>query len=338
MAQTGFTPIQLYSSSTATNVPLAANLATGELAINITDGKLFYKDNAAAVQVIGWKVVPATAGGTGQTSYAIGDLLYADTTTTLAKLPDVATGNALISGGVSTAPSWGKIGLTTHVSGVLPVANGGTNASTASITSFNNITGYSASGATGTTTTNLVFSTSPAITTPSVTGDLTMSTGNVVMSNGKGIDFSATSHPAGMTSELLADYEEGTWTPNLTGDGGGSGQTYTSQTGTYTKVGRVVTVNFYINLSAKGTITGSVIISNLPFTVLNTGSLIAGGALALWVNLAVNHNVIGMYCNTNSTNIYIWGSTGTASTPPALTTTDIANNTRFWGSVTYMTA
>jgi len=126
MAQTGFTPIQLYSSSTATNVPLAANLATGELAINITDGKLFYKDNTAAVQVIGWKVVPATAGGTGQTSYAVGDLLYANTTTTLAKLADVATGNALISGGVGVAPSWGKIGLTTHISGTLGVGNGGT--------------------------------------------------------------------------------------------------------------------------------------------------------------------------------------------------------------------
>lgn len=127
MAQTGYTPIQLYYSSTTTNVPLAANLAYGELAINITDGKLFYKDNANAVQVIGWKVTPATAGGTGQTSYAVGDLLYADTTTSLAKLPDVATGNALISGGVGVAPSWGKIGLTTHVSGTLPTANGGTN-------------------------------------------------------------------------------------------------------------------------------------------------------------------------------------------------------------------
>ena len=71
----------------------------------------------------------AVNGGTGFSSYAVGDLLYAATTTTLAKLPDVATGNALISGGVSTAPAWGKIGLTTHVSGVLPVANGGTNAS-----------------------------------------------------------------------------------------------------------------------------------------------------------------------------------------------------------------
>ena len=139
-----------------------------ELAINITDGKLFYKDNANAIQVIGWKTVPATAGGTGQTSYAVGDILYANTTTTLAKLADVATGNALISGGVGVAPSWGKIGLTTHVSGVLPVANGGTNASTASITSFNNITGYTATGATGTTSTNLVFSTSPTLVTPNL--------------------------------------------------------------------------------------------------------------------------------------------------------------------------
>jgi len=71
----------------------------------------------------------AVNGGTGFSSYVIGDLLYANTTTTLAKLPDVATGNALISGGISTAPSWGKIGLTTHVSGLLPIANGGTNGS-----------------------------------------------------------------------------------------------------------------------------------------------------------------------------------------------------------------
>ena len=207
MAQTGYTPIQLYYSSTTTNAPSAGNLANGELAINITDGKLFYKDNANAVQVIGWKVVPATAGGTGQTSYAVGDLLYANTTTTLAKLADVATGNALISGGVGVAPSYGKIGLTTHVSGVLPVANGGTNASTASITSFNNITGYSAAGATGTTTTNLVFSTSPSITTPTLVGNTTLSTGNVIFSaSGKGIQGTTTNDnaDAGIVGEYVS--------------------------------------------------------------------------------------------------------------------------------------
>lgn len=62
---------------------------------------------------------------------AVGDLLYASGSAALAKLADVATGNALISGGVTTAPSWGKIGLTTHVSGTLPIANGGTGQTTA---------------------------------------------------------------------------------------------------------------------------------------------------------------------------------------------------------------
>jgi hypothetical protein len=59
--------------------------------------------------------------------------------------------------------------LTSGVTGILPVANGGTNASAAGITAFNNITGYSASGATGTTSTNLVFSTTPTLTNPTVT-------------------------------------------------------------------------------------------------------------------------------------------------------------------------
>lgn len=70
----------------------------------------------------------AAQGGTGITSYAVGDLIYASGATTLAKLADVATGNVLLSGGVTTAPAWGKVGLTTHISGTLAVGNGGTGA------------------------------------------------------------------------------------------------------------------------------------------------------------------------------------------------------------------
>jgi len=84
--------------------------------------------NCTGLPIVGGTTgtLSADRGGTGQTTYAVGDLLYADTISTLAKLADVATGNALISGGVGVAPAWGKIGLTTHVSGTLPVANGGT--------------------------------------------------------------------------------------------------------------------------------------------------------------------------------------------------------------------
>jgi microcystin-dependent protein len=74
--------------------------------------------------------VAATNGGSGQSSYTIGDVLYASGAAALSKLPAVATGNTLNSGGAGAAPAWGKVGLTTHVTGTLPVANGGSGAST----------------------------------------------------------------------------------------------------------------------------------------------------------------------------------------------------------------
>jgi hypothetical protein len=107
--------------------------------------------------------ITAASGGTGQTSYVIGDILYADTSSSLAKLPDVIAGNVLISGGVGIAPSYGKVGLTTHVSGTLPVANGGTGVTTST-------------GSGG-----VVLSTSPTLVTPILgtptSGTLTSCTG-----------------------------------------------------------------------------------------------------------------------------------------------------------------
>lgn len=55
MAQAGFTPISLYHSTTAAAAPTAGNLAPGELAINITDGKLYYEDNLGVVQLLASK-------------------------------------------------------------------------------------------------------------------------------------------------------------------------------------------------------------------------------------------------------------------------------------------
>jgi len=75
--------------------------------------------------------LPAPSGGTGFSSYNIGDLLYASSNVALAKLASTNTGNVLITNGVNTAPSWGKANLTTAVTGTLPVTNGGTGLATA---------------------------------------------------------------------------------------------------------------------------------------------------------------------------------------------------------------
>ena len=69
MAATGYTPIQLYYSTTASATPLAANLAAGELAINTNDGKLYYKDSGGSVQTIASKATGSVPGSTTQVIY-----------------------------------------------------------------------------------------------------------------------------------------------------------------------------------------------------------------------------------------------------------------------------
>lgn len=62
------------------------------------------------------------AGGTGITSYTVGDITYADTTHTLAKLADAAVGNVLLAGGVGVAPGYGQVNLSSMVTGILPIS------------------------------------------------------------------------------------------------------------------------------------------------------------------------------------------------------------------------
>jgi hypothetical protein len=91
----------------------------------------------------------------------------------------------------------------------------------------------------------------------------------VIGTAGKGIDFSANTHAAGMTSELLNDYEEGTWTPTYYGATGSAGSlAYAEQSGKYTKIGRQVTVTGTIILSNKGSWTGRIQIGGFPFVSL----------------------------------------------------------------------
>jgi hypothetical protein len=96
---------------------------------------------------------------------------------------------------------------------------------------------------------------------------LTLTTGNLIVASGQGIDFSAT--PNTGTSELFADYEEGTWIPTVTSSIG-TITTVGTTTGNYTKIGNTVYVTFALNITTNGTGLGYINMS-LPFTCpLNT--------------------------------------------------------------------
>jgi hypothetical protein len=99
-------------------------------------------------------------------------------------------------------------------------------------------------------------------------GDIRIDNGNLIIgTDGKGIDFSAT--PGTGTSELLDDYEEGTWTPSVTAFGGGSSvPTFTgfAASGAYTKIGRQVTITGRISWTTCVGGAGFISISSLPFT------------------------------------------------------------------------
>jgi len=177
--QTSYTVGDILYASTSTALSKLADVAVGNALISggVAAAPVWGKIGLAT-HVSG--VLDATNGGTDQSSYAVGDLLYASTTTALSKLADVATGNALISGGVGVAPSYGKIGLTTHVSGTLPTANGGTN-----LTSFTaNGVVYASSTSALTTGSALTFNGTNLVTTGSATATAFIPSSATVPTNG----------------------------------------------------------------------------------------------------------------------------------------------------------
>ena len=166
MAQTGFTPIQLYRSTTTSAVPLAGNLLAGELAINTVDEKLYFKNNAGTVKLLAANITPVANGGTGLASTpSNGQLLIGNgsgfTLATITQGSGISisnssggitisstvtpgtgtvtsvggtgtvngitlTGTVTTSGNLTLGGTLSGVNLTSQVTGTLPVANGGT--------------------------------------------------------------------------------------------------------------------------------------------------------------------------------------------------------------------
>ena len=173
-------------------------------------------------------------------------------------------------------------------------------------------------------------------------GNATVTSGNLVIGTaGKGIDFSATSDSSGtMSSELLDDYEEGTWTPVLTFGGGSTGITYSNRGGNYTKIGRQVTLNFMIELSSKGSSTGDAVVGGLPYTIadLLAGTVIeANGASSYWNNIEPDLMFLAFSASTSSNQLTprFQPETGASDAVDSLDNSNFTNSTNFRGSITF---
>lgn len=97
-------------------------------------------------------------------------------------------------------------------------------------------------------------------------GNVTVENGNLVLASGSGIDFSATANSSGtMSSELLDDYEEGTFTPVI--ETSGAVHTYTTQEGHYTKIGDMVYMSLRLDIATQTNTGGTSVfrMGQLPF-------------------------------------------------------------------------
>jgi len=172
------------------------------------------------------------------------------------------------------------------------------------ITASNTIAGNLTGNVTGNLTGN-----STVGGTLGVTGNTTITSGNLVIATaGKGIDFSAAAgSAAGASASVLDDYEEGTWTPDVTV--AGSGMSYNVQQGTYLKIGNMVRAQFYLNATG-GTMAGQGLkFGTLPFTPVGSHYTVGFGYNNT-SGSAIAHPIVIVFPGDTNIWYYVQNTTG----------------------------
>jgi hypothetical protein len=167
-------------------------------------------------------------------------------------------------------------------------------------------------------------------------GDVTLSTGNLIPGTAaKGVNFTANTPASGTgvssTSQLLNYYEEGTWIPDYSALGGSAGSVAYTASGTYTRIGRLVTLQGQSVLTNKGSYTGGVRFNGLPIppssNIPCAGNVTLGSVAYDGTNLAV-------YVNTNSTFYIDVSKVSTART--ILDASAVTNSSEFYFTFSYI--
>ena len=213
MAQTGYTPIQLYYSTTAAVVPVNTNLVNGELAINIIDGKLYYKDNTGVV-----KLLASNASTTAVNTLSFG---------TTGLTPSTAAGTlAVVNGGTGVTASTGTGSVVRNTSPTLVTPALGTPSSgtltNCTFPTLNQNTSGSAATFTSTSQ-NSQFNSIGVGTAGSGTGGEIRATNNITAFYSSDAKFKESIQPITGASEIIraigADYFD--WTDDYISQNGG---------------------------------------------------------------------------------------------------------------------
>ena len=302
MAQTGFTPVQLYYSATASATPSASNLANGELAININDGKLYFKNSSGAVTVLANSSV-ATGNLPGGST---GTVVYQSSTGVTAYLTLGASGTILSSNG--TLPVY--VSQASLSVGTAAVATSATTAITAQTVTFN--TAYSAptptSGQNGYvlsyTGSGFAWVAAPAaVSATSIAGGATYQ-----------IPYQSAPSTTAFSANLTFNSSTNTLgSTNITASGVLSGNSITSVT----------------TIGASGNITGATITANGSITASSTTGAFNYGTLSY-----SDTNILGSY--QTSANTYIQKvlqntNSGSAASVDFIVSNDQATATTYYG-------
>ena len=158
------------------------------------------------------------------------------------------------------------------------------------------------------------------------------STNGLAFPNGKGIDFSAAGNTAGMTGELLNDYEEGTWTPEIKGTTGAGTASYNTQVGKYLKIGNWVYLTWVLGWSS-GSAGGEMRTTGFPFTPATDCT---GMGSVMFNNISIHSNVSNIATYVGPGNDYCYFYTSRSSS--GWITVNYASSGNLIANVSYRTA
>jgi hypothetical protein len=237
-----------------------------------------------------------------------------------------------VSGSVASTGSFGSIYIDKNVNASAFVGDG-SSLTGIDIPTAAAISGSIVGGVSGSATSTGSFGRVEAA------GDVELKAGNLVIStHGKGIDFSANTDDAGgLTSEILDDYEEGTWTASITDGTDAAIMDGSYQTGNYVKIGRLVTVTGRLGVTDVTNV-DDVQIQGLPFTVEDTSGAWSICPMRGWnLDITAGQNWVGQIA-PNDTYILICAWDDAAGAPNPVTGAELSSDGSLIFGASYVAA